>query len=610
MRKLFDELTQLSEQNVSKPTMVKSLEDGSYLPEEHSEMDIPSEMDQPSEVEHDYGQRVELHINAHGQEKVIRVNRHPAETERCVPCEDTTTQQSCTHPTATAGERCAQCEDTTQQSFTGVTDCIDEVGVSPYEYDTVQADDHIVRETHRINSFDQVAHDIAQDLQVFDQVEDRDLRDLAVLIPERNHDRLLSGTDDDADTSQAVSEIPEEEPLDVDHDPEIYEESSRGYGHHEHHEHQEETVASDGYEQGQTLVGESKQTTDVNEDIHHGHHHHHEHHHVHHHEEQEEVLDEQFEEHVHDDEHHHMEHNHETASRGLHHSAEDDESDIEMPGAPPSFIFRTERLSRNVADAMSNIWDRFWAEDVKQILQIIKNRFSQLMPYFRRFLAHLVAFWGGITYIKRALSAFIRILNKDKRVRELLERVGWASATTIRVFLSICAMLMQATLQMYYLVRNKIIPDIRRVIPIIYYKTIMKVLRAAQYAPWSLMLGPFSLTFDIDESKVPDRFYLHDKLSVAQNDVTFENGGVHSFMRSMRETLHMARQHRSSESSPVHTQSTDETPLPPPTSYSVSGNETHKRSATKTKGLTDPAKLARTTPLTERTNDGSWRNDG
>lgn len=348
------------------------------------------------------------------------------------------------------------------------------------------------------NSFDQVARDIAKDLDVFDRVDDQDLRDLAGHIPERNHDRLLS---EEASVMQGGGEVFEE-----------------------HRDHEQNA-----------------------EDEHHHHHHHH-----YYYDEDEDGVDG------------------EEPEPAANRSPDGNDDGDSMPGPPPSFIFRTERLSKNVAEAMANTWDRFWAEDVRLILRIIKNRFSQLMPYIRRFLAHLVAFWGGINYIRRALTAFVRILNRDTRVRELLERVGWATTTTLRVFLSICAMIMQATLQMYYLIRDRIIPDARRVIPILYFKAILKLLTAAEHSPWSLVLGPFSLTFAIDASKLPDRYYLHQKLGVPLDDVTFANG-VHTLMQSVRETLNRSRgRYGPQESSPVHSQTTDELPFPPPTSYSVS----------------------------------------
>lgn len=350
------------------------------------------------------------------------------------------------------------------------------------------------------NSFDQVAMDIAKDLDVFDRVDDQDLRDLAAQMPERNHDRLLS---EEASVMQGGGEVFEEH---------HHHEQNAGEEHHHHHHHHYYYDEDEGGDDGERTEPATNRYPDGNDD------------------------------------------------------------GDSMPGPPPSFIFRTERLSKNVAEAMAGIWDRFWAEDVRQISRIIKNRFSQLMPYIRRFLAHLVAFWGGINYIRRALTAFVRILNRDTRVRELLERVGWATTTTLRVFLSICAMVMQATLQMYYLIRDRIIPDARRVIPILYYKAILKLLQAAEHSPWSLVLGPFSLTFAIDASKLPDRFYLHTKLGVPYNDVTFANGGMHTFVQSVRETLNRSRaRYGSQESSPVHSQTTDELPFPPPASYSVSG---------------------------------------
>lgn len=363
------------------------------------------------------------------------------------------------------------------------------------------------------NSFEQVIEESENDLDVYDQVTDVDEQEINGLtekIPERNQDRLLSGHESEGQTFQVEQ-----------HEHDQYETR-------EHHQ-------DDAYDQHPETEVQSEETV----------------------------------------------------------------------GPPPSFAFRTERLSRNVADAMATIWDRFWADDVRQIVQIIKNRFGQLMPYIRRFIAHLVAFWGGITYIRRALAAFIRVLNKDQRVRELLERVGWASASTLRVFLSMCAMIMSATLQFYHLMRDRVIPDTRRVIPIIYYKFIVRLLQTARRSPWSLMFGPFSMTFAIDEEKIPNKYFLHEKLSVPQEDVTFAS--FHDIVESVRDTVYRTRYMGRSEvmsfseyvpeeegaeeqseegeeefeegeeeyeteedsgtSTPVYTQSTDEAPLPPPSSY-------------------------------------------
>lgn len=378
------------------------------------------------------------------------------------------------------------------------------------------------------NSFDEVAKEMAQDLQVLDRVDDTDLRNLAELIPERNQDRIFS----------------EDEPSRVDDD-----------GHERVHEIGRTS-------QGQPVIEGTDFITQVGGEC--------------------------------DD----------------NDGAESEDSELpELPKAPPSFVFRTERLSKNVADAMANVWDRFWSEDVKQISGIIKNRFSQLLPYMKRFVAHLVAFWGGITYLRRALTAFVRILNRDERIRELLERVGWASATTVKVFLSICGMVMQATLQMYYLMRNKIIPDTRRVIPIVYYKAVVKLLKIAEHSPWALVLGPFSLTFAIDSSKIPDRYFLHNKLSVPAEDVTFASAdGVQTLVQSVRESIHRTRYgYGSQQSTPVHTQTTDEIPYPPPSEYTVSqfheeniDVEQHHHHHHVSKHVKET--VSRYAPLTERTN--------
>lgn len=373
------------------------------------------------------------------------------------------------------------------------------------------------------NSFDRAAQEMAEDLNIFDEVtriEEEDLRETAEKIPERNQDRLFSSNE------------PAERKISDGHSP----------AHHEENHHHRHWDIND-----QKGSGEEKHVYKES--------HEYEEHH-------EYEGDREREAHV---------HRHDAApasSPNHYHPPTPGSEPGSTIGPPPSFAFRSNRLSRNVAEAMANIWDRFWADDVRQIVQIVKSRFSQIMPYLRRFLAHVVEFWGGIKYIKRALTAFFRVLNKDERVRELLDRVGWASVTTLRIFLSMCAMIMSATLQFYNLMRTRIIPDTRRVIPIVYYKLIVRLLQAAKRSPWSLYIGPFSLTFAIDEDKVPDKYFLHDKLSVPQEEVTFTS--VQDFVESVRESVYRTRygpQSSASMSTPVHTQSTDETPYPPPSGY-------------------------------------------
>ncbi|CAN8074276.1 unnamed protein product [Agarophyton chilense] len=300
------------------------------------------------------------------------------------------------------------------------------------------------------------------------------------------------------------------------------------------------------------------------------------------------------------------------------------------------FSYRPRRLSRNVADAMAHIWEKFWKDDVRLIAKIIQKRLSQLSPYFRRFVAHLIAFWGSVTYIRRALAAFIRILNRDERVRELLQRIGWASATTLKIFLSICSMLMSATLQFYHLMRDRVIPDIHRLIPIAYYKLVRSLLRLSDHSPWALMLGPFSVQFGIDNHKLPDAYLLHDKLGINRDDVTFAtvNGLAHSIrqtvdmyrtrrgMRTAAEEHHVSHEeeedddddddesvsevgsheYAGSESTPVHSHSTDEEPCPAPSMYS--GPQYHKSS----KRSKDRSLRRSLGPLTETTNhdDSDW----
>lgn len=466
------------------------------------------------------------------------------------------------------------------------------------------------------NSFDQVAEEIAEDLNAIDlvtQVEEEDLRQMAEQIPERNQDRLFSSTEPGAEQTLSAEQH-------VDRGIHQNEYTEHGHRHEQVYESQQEQVYESQHEQ----VYESR----------------HEHEELHEHDEmhdQEETHDyEQVQEH---EEQHHVEEHHQQYSHEEHHQPHNDHYEAAeghehehhyegghgdddhrgnpdfMPhapdsdgsiGPPPSFAFRTERLSRNVAEAMATIWDHFWTDDVRQITHIIKKRFSQLIPYFRRFLAHLVAFWGGITYIRRAIAAFIRVLNRDDRVKELLERIGWASATTLRVFLSMCAMVMSATLQFYHLMRDRIIPDTQRVIPILYYKAIMRLLRAAMHSPWSLILGPFSLTFHIDNEKLPDRYYLHDKLSIPAEDVTFAS--MHDIVQTVRESVYRTRymyQPSESQSTPVNSHMTDEAPFPPPSAYS--GPKYHHSHRSSGYGKENRNSQG---PLTEMTNlDGDWNEE-
>lgn len=469
------------------------------------------------------------------------------------------------------------------------------------------------------NSFDQVADEIADDMEVFEQVEEQDLQNLAEVIPERNHDRLFSAADpapgpsgSGARTSQQIDEDVREEGHGAhaeyygteneqdDHDH-GYDGDADHHAHHVHHGHhgheQYEQDDHDQYDHGEhPEYGHQEEHRQYHDHDHHNHrgggdidsdHHEHHHGHGHHHHVHHEDDDFNGVEDAHEggvphgvhEEHDHVENletrEFVTGQSGF--ETQEAESEITMPGPPPSFNYRGERLSRNVADAMAMIWDKFWSEDVRQIVRIIKNRFGQLMPYIRRFVAHVVAFWGGITYIKRAITAFVRLLNRDERVRELLERLGWACATTMRVFLSMCTMIMQATLQFYHLMRDRVIPDIRRVIPILYFKIITRLLAAARHSPWSIHLGPFSLTFAIDAAKVPDRYYLHDRLYVPRDDVTFAS--MRDLVQSIRQSVYRTRYPQPSDetvSTPVHTNSTDEEPVPPPSDYDGPRNRESK----------------------------------
>lgn len=470
-----------------------------------------------------------------------------------------------------------------------------------------------------INSFDQVAEEIVDNLQAFEPVDESDEHDLAERIPERNHDRLFSDSQT-ARSSRVYSGVPDSEQSEQFDEPETveYSESDRhaapphparsqrsgpGFSHNtfltpEAHtftgqtekvikqlQEEEGLTFADGSVQyeavEETEFGGATQRTQSESDI--------EYEEIIHHEaetEYEEVVPEDTE--YRESEFEPSEPVVAQASIPNHPAKPATEQEEDMrhtqprshaPSSinqPTTWSFRSERMSRNVADAMAVVWDKFWAEDVKDICGIIKARFSQLIPYVRKFFAHVMAFWGGITYIRRALAAFIRILKRDQRVRELAARIGWASATTFRVFLSICTMLVQASVQMYHLMRDKIIPDIRRIIPICYYKATMRLLHVAQYSPWVFLFGPFSFTFAIDSEKIPDRFLLHDKLSIPQDEVTFASGDMQSFVQSIRESVGGKSSSHGHDSAPegyetesvAYTYATTQPGHPPETMYS------------------------------------------
>lgn len=379
------------------------------------------------------------------------------------------------------------------------------------------------RSASSANSFDQVAEQIAEDLQVFEQgLENAEIRPHGEPIPERNKDRIFSEAADEEDTHTDYQPVPPKEVIRRNGF------LSRNTGFLSTENEQEEEHANQAQEQKPEYQESEYQEEDYQEEEHQEE----EHEEVQHEEEyDEEEQVREVEEEIHEYA--------QAAGGNTPRQMGDNDSEPTMPGPPPSFTFRSERLSRNMAEAMANIWDRFWTEDVRQIRMIVKNRFSQLTPYIRRFIQHVVAFWGGITYIRRALTAFVRILKRDERVRELAERIGWASATSLRIFLSMCAMLMQATLQFYHLMRDRIIPDARRVIPILYYKVIVRLLFAAKKSPWSTFLGPFGLTFSIDHTKIPDPYLMHEKLSIPQHDVTFAN--MNDLVQTMRDTMYRSR---------------------------------------------------------------------
>lgn len=503
-----------------------------------------------------------------------------------------------------------------------------EVAERNYDYcaqDVREEEQTMQNETHResvatvANSFDQVADEIADDLDVLDQVAEQDVQDLAELIPERNQNRLFSkadpapdpsegGTLPGSDQGRSHAHVHAHAHGDVDEQSHHVHVHVHAHGHAydetENEDIEEEAVYSvedipagdenmiqdeNGFTHEGALTNERNVDDEGNGQ----------------HVEQSEELQEFRREEVLETETAKIQSdNHPFSGRTgfitqdtARLSAPSDRTDS-LPGPPPSFNLGDERLSRNMADAVATIWDRFWSDDIRAIARIIRNRFSQLMPYIRRFLAHVVAFWGGITYIRKAIAAFVRLLKRDERVRELLERLGWASATTLKVFLSMCTMIMQAALTFYQLMRDRVIPDTRRVIPILYYKLIVRLAAAARLSPWALVWGPFSLTFAIDGSKLPDRFYLHSLLSVPYDDVSFAS--MHDIVETVRASVYRSRyratpnkfrdagnsQYHATEmkasaevgvglgvghandtvsaSTPVHTRSTDEVPMPPP----------------------------------------------
>jgi hypothetical protein len=179
----------------------------------------------------------------------------------------------------------------------------------------------------------------------------------------------------------------------------------------------------------------------------------------------------------------------------------------------------------NIADAVAGVASRFWTDDVRKIAAILQRRLRQLLPALRRFVAHVAAFWGGVTYLRRALTAFARVLNKDARVRELLRRVGWGSAETLRLALSLAAAVVSNAVRAYELMRDVVVPEARVLLPRAYSRAAFAALRAARRSPWALALGPASITLALHAARLPDPLWLHRKFGVAVGAGDGDRGG-------------------------------------------------------------------------------------
>jgi hypothetical protein len=168
----------------------------------------------------------------------------------------------------------------------------------------------------------------------------------------------------------------------------------------------------------------------------------------------------------------------------------------------------------NIADAVASVAGRFWSEDVGRIGAILQRRVRQLLPYLRRLVAHAAAFWGGVTYLRRALAAFVRVLNSDARVRELLRRIGWGSATTLRVALALAKVVIENLIRGYELMRDTVIPGAQVLLPRAYSRLMYTALRTARNSPWAMVLGPASITLALHAARLPDPMWLHRKFGV------------------------------------------------------------------------------------------------
>jgi hypothetical protein len=203
---------------------------------------------------------------------------------------------------------------------------------------------------------------------------------------------------------------------------------------------------------------------------------------------------------------------------------DDDVDDSSLPRLPSFRIRGVSSGKQNVADAVVTVLNRFVTEDLSTILAILRRRFSQLVPHVQRFVAHIMAFWGGITYMRRALAALLRILKKDKRVRELLERIAWNSASTLRLFLSMATMTLQTVIRVYSIIRYKFLPEARRLLPRYYSNAIHTLLRVAAKSPWILILGPMSLQFALQKAKLPDPNWLYRVFRLSPSPSRVTNG--------------------------------------------------------------------------------------
>lgn len=177
-------------------------------------------------------------------------------------------------------------------------------------------------------------------------------------------------------------------------------------------------------------------------------------------------------------------------------------------GAPSSGGGDSLRMSFGSSYAGRNfgsLLDRFFKKDVLVIFNIIVRRFSQMVPHVRWFFKQLVAFFSGLAHLRRAIAAFLSFLKKDPRTRQLVERIAMASGTTLRILVTIITAIYEGIIFSHWMIKDRAIPFFQENIPKS-YNAVMRVLYGwAEDTPWVAMMGPFSVSFAIHESRLPRR---------------------------------------------------------------------------------------------------------